>query len=200
MAQYFLINKPFGMLSQFTREADHHRVLGDLYPFPKNVYPVGRLDRDSEGLLILTDDTSLNAQLLRPEKEHPRTYWVQVEGNPTPQAIKQLEGGVVIKLKKKTWQCAKTEVSALPDEISSTIPPRQPPVRFRKTVPDSWWSIKLTEGKNRQVRKMWAKVGYPVLRLLRFSIEDVTLNDLEGESVVAVQREWLFPNLNLKLP
>lgn len=199
MPHYFLVNKPYGMLSQFTREADHHAVLGDLHPFPKSVYPVGRLDRDSEGLLILTDDSSLNARLLHPKHHHPRTYWVQVEGEPTSSALQQLEGGVTIKLKKKLWKCAKTRVAPLPSTTFRSIPERQPPVRYRKTVPDSWWSITLTEGKNRQVRKMWAQVGFPVLRLIRFSIEDLSLQDLDDAPVREVKREILFSKLNLNL-
>lgn len=200
MPQYYLINKPYGMLSQFTREADHHRVLGDLFAFPKTVYPVGRLDRDSEGLLILTDDRSLNANLLRPEKKHPRTYWVQVEGEPDSAAIRRLESGLTIKLKKKVWTCAPTQVAPLTAQEIHNIAPRNPPVRFRKTVPDSWWSITLTEGKNRQVRKMCSTVGFPVLRLIRHSIEGVSLSDLNGREVVRVNADWLFPKLDLRLP
>ncbi|MEO0731729.1 MAG: pseudouridine synthase, partial [Bacteroidota bacterium] len=101
MPDYFLLNKPYGILSQFTREVPTHRVLGDLYDFPPTVYPVGRLDRDSEGLLILTDDKKLNAALLQPERAHPRTYWVRVEGEPNTDALARLTQGVTIRLKKK---------------------------------------------------------------------------------------------------
>ncbi|MEM6769392.1 MAG: pseudouridine synthase, partial [Bacteroidota bacterium] len=178
MAQYFLINKPYGYLSQFTREAPNHKVLGDLHPFPKQVYPVGRLDRDSEGLLILTDDKQLNAALLSPARQHPRTYWVQVEGTPTPEALNQLRTGVTIRIKKKEHHCAPVVVREIPTTETTPIPPRIPPVRYRATVPDTWLELQLTEGKNRQVRRMCAAVGLPVLRLIRVAIEDVRLQEL----------------------
>ncbi len=197
MPTYYLINKPYGYLSQFTREAPHHQVLGDLYDFPKDVYPVGRLDRDSEGLLILTSDKRLNAALLSPVRKHPRTYWVRVEGTPGPEALQQLAQGVTIRIKKKEHRCAPVEVRALPLSATETIPERNPPVRYRASVPDAWLELILTEGKNRQVRRMCAAVGLPVLRLIRVGIESVSLRDVDSSAVREVSAEWLFPKLRL---
>lgn len=142
------------MLSQFTREVPEHRVLGDLYDFPHDVYPVGRLDRDSEGLLLLTNDPSVNEALLHPSRKHPRTYWVQVEGAPGEQAFSALRRGVDIRIKGKTHRCAPVVPRLLTDEECRAIADRNPPVRYRKTVPDTWIALQLTEGKNRQVRRM----------------------------------------------
>lgn len=194
--RYFLVNKPYGMLSQFTREAPQHRVLGDLYDFPPDVYPVGRLDRDSEGLLILTNDKSLNHRLLDPDRGHRRTYWVQVERIPTPQALEQLRTGVAIRVGKQPYRTRPASVETMPSP--PTLPERDPPVRFRKTVPDSWLALRLSEGKNRQVRRMCAAVGFPVLRLVRYAIAGLTLADLAGSAVRDVPREELFGKLGLE--
>ncbi|MEM6396301.1 MAG: pseudouridine synthase [Bacteroidota bacterium] len=186
---YYLINKPYEMLSQFTKEADHHRVLGELYDFPPDVYPVGRLDRDSEGLLLLTNDKSLNHRLLDPTSGHERSYWVQVEGIPNDTALKQLRSGVDIRINKKVYSTrkAKARVMDPPAEVQK----RNPPIRYRASVPDSWLELTLTEGKNRQVRRMCAAVGFPVLRLIRHRIEGVKLSDLEGCTVRKVEASWL---------
>jgi 23S rRNA pseudouridine2457 synthase len=175
--RYYIINKPYGVLSQFTREHPDHRVLGDLYDFPGDVYPAGRLDKDSEGLLIITNDKVLTHRLLDPQFEHPRTYWVQVEGVPDREALSQLRKGVPIRIKKQTYQTrpARVELFTSPP----ALPERDPPVRFRKTVPDSWLSIQLTEGKNRQVRRMCAAVGFPVLRLVRTRIRNLSLEKIK---------------------
>lgn len=191
--RYFIINKPFGMLSQFRKEAEHHRTLGELYPFPSDVYPIGRLDRDSEGLLILTNDKSLNARLLRPEAAHSRTYWVQVEGNPDQQALKQLAEGVKIRVNKRDYLTQPAKAMLLPAEWSATVQARKPPIRVRKTVPDSWLELQLTEGKNRQVRRMCAAVGYPVLRLIRTAIGQLQIQELGQENCQEVAWEWLQP-------
>jgi 23S rRNA pseudouridine2457 synthase len=192
---YFIINKPFGYLSQFTREIPEHKVLGDLYDFPPDVYPVGRLDRDSEGLLILTNDKRLNSKLLNPKNAHQRTYWVQVEGEPTPEAIDALQKGVSIKINKKTHQSLPTEAIIIP--APAEVPERDPPVRFRKSIPTTWIQLKLTEGKNRQVRKMCAKVGFPVLRLLRVQIEDLKIPSFEIGTVRRMDEKHLFRLLKL---
>lgn len=197
MPQYFLVNKPYDMLSQFTREVPEHRVLGDLYAFPPRVYPVGRLDRDSEGLLLLTDDTRLNAALLHPDRRHPRTYWVQVEGSPTDETLDRLRAGVHFRVKKKELRARPLEARPLTAEEADSVPARNPPVRFRKSIPDTWLALTLTEGKNRQVRRMCAAVGHPVLRLLRHRIEDVSLEDLKGEPVRSVPGPWLRERLGL---
>ena len=191
--RYFLVNKPYGVLSQFTREAAHHRTLADLYDFPKHVYPVGRLDRDSEGLLLVTDDKSLNHRLLNPVNGHRRTYWVRVEGAIASPALTALRRGPTINLKGKRHESRPVGV----DFIAPAPPPRNPPVRVRKTVPDTWLALTLTEGKNRQVRRMCAAVGHPVLRLIRYAIEDLTLADMSEEAVREVTKKWLYPRLHI---
>jgi len=193
--KYYVINKPYDMLSQFTREVPTHRVLGDLYDIPKDVYPVGRLDRDSEGLLLLTNDKQLHTKLLHPKRGHSRTYWVQVEGIPTPAALEKLEKGITIRAKGKSWFTQPATV-ALFQEMP-TIAPRVPPIRVRKNIPDQWISLRLTEGKNSQVRRMCAAVGFPVLRLIRYAIEDLTIEHLEGEVVKTFDRKRLSRLLKL---
>jgi len=173
---YFLLNKPFGYLCQFTPETPGQLTLADLGPFPPDVYPVGRLDLDSEGLLLLSNDSRLNIKLLDPRKAHWRTYWVQVEGVPTEEALQQLRNGVDIRINKKTHRTLPSRAKSL--NLESPIPERDPPIRFRANIPTAWIEISLKEGKNRQVRRMCAKVGFPVLRLLRVQIEDLTLGDL----------------------
>lgn len=194
--KYYLLYKPFGVLSQFTREAPHHRVLGDVFNFPKDVYPVGRLDQDSEGLLILTNDGSLNKRLLDPKHKHQRTYWVQVEGSADKAAIQQLSQGVAIRIKKRTHYTLPAEARLLPQP--PTLPDRDPPIRFRKNVPDSWIELSLTEGKNRQVRRMCAAVGFPVLRLVRASIEELELGDMQVGEVREIEGIQLLRLLKLR--
>jgi 23S rRNA pseudouridine2457 synthase len=155
-------NKPFNVLSQFTREEPHHRALAD-FGFPPEVYPIGRLDRDSEGLLLLSDEKPLVDRLLNPRHAHPRRYLAQVEGEISPEALEKLRRGVTI----KGHQTASAKARAVPDPQP---PPRDPPVRYRKTVPDCWVELELTEGKNRQARRMTAAVGHPTLRLIRVAI------------------------------
>lgn len=188
--RYYIINKPYGVLSQFTREHPDHRVLGDLFDFPRDVYPVGRLDKDSEGLLIITNDKTLTHRLLDPQFEHPRTYWVQVEGIPTQEALSQLRNGVPIRVKKETHQTRPAKVELFPHP--PTLSERDPPVRFRKTVPDRWLSMTLTEGKNRQVRRMCAAVGFPVLRLVRTRIEDLQLGPLAPGGIQELKKELIY--------
>ncbi|MCC7506617.1 MAG: pseudouridine synthase [Saprospiraceae bacterium] len=180
--RYFLLYKPFGMLSQFSRETPEQRTLADLdVVFPKDVYPVGRLDADSEGLLLLTNDKSLNARLLNPRFEHPRTYWAQVEGIPDEAALEQLRAGVTIRIDGKSFQTRPAKVEVL--TVQPELPERHPPVRFRKTVPDAWLELTLVEGKNRQVRRMCAAVGLPVLRLVRVAIGDILRGDMQPGEV-----------------
>lgn len=187
---YFAINKPFGMLSQFTREADHHQVLGDLSEFPSDVYPVGRLDRDSEGLLLLTDDKKLHTKLLNPKWGHQRTYWVQVEGIPTENALTSLRTGVSIQAKKQRFTTLPAQAERL--KAPPPVEPRNPPIRVRKSVPDSWISLTITEGKNRQVRRMCAAVGFPVLRLIRSRIEGLTLEHLGDKAFISLEKAELY--------
>jgi 23S rRNA pseudouridine2457 synthase len=171
MPRYLIIYKPYGVISQFTPEVAGQVTLADVFDLPPGVYPVGRLDHDSEGLLLLTDDPRINHRLLDPAFAHPRTYWVQVEGAPDPDAAATLRTGVDIHIKGKSWRTRPAQVSIF--EVPPLLPPRIPPVRFRKTVPDHWLEITLTEGKNRQVRRMCAAVGLPVLRLVRVGIGNI---------------------------
>jgi len=164
-------NKPFGVLSQFTSDGSKNRTLAD-FGFPKNVYPIGRLDADSEGLLLLSDEPEWNAKLLQPRHAHEREYWVQVERIPSPEQLKKLERGVVIQ-GRKTLPCRAWMLEPQP-----AVPPRNPPIRFRKSVSDCWIALELIEGKNRQVRKMTAAIGHPTLRLLRARIGNFWLGEL----------------------
>lgn len=180
-------NKPYGVLSQFTSDGSRNRTLAE-FGFPKNVWPIGRLDADSEGLLLLSDESALNQKLLHPSRAHQREYWVQVERIPSPEKLKSLESGVVVQGRKtlpcRTWMIEPQPIIAdanHPPEVSSrraVIRPRDPPIRFRKTVPDYWIAMELVEGKNRQVRKMTAAIGHPTLRLIRVRIGELWLNDL----------------------
>lgn len=172
-----LFNKPFGVLSQFTPEGNHLAL--NSFHFPKDIYAAGRLDHDSEGALLLTDDGKLINRLLDPEMRHPRTYLVQVEGEISREALQRLESGVFIK-GYRTRPCTAKAVPH-PDWLWE----RNPPIRERKNIPTSWIEITLTEGKNRQVRHMTAAVGFPTLRLVRIRIGNLSLNDLQPG-------EWRF--------
>jgi 23S rRNA pseudouridine2457 synthase len=180
MFRYYIFYKPFQVLSQFSAEGDK-RTLSDCFSsLSKDIYPVGRLDYDSEGLLLLTNDKELNHLLLDPKFKHKRTYWVQVEGAITEEAVFSLSKGVHITVDGKKHFTAPAEVSVF-DEAPD-VPDRNPPIRFRKSIPTTWISLTLTEGKNRQVRKMTAAVGYPTLRLIRYSIGRMTIDGLEPGS------------------
>ena len=178
--EYFVCHKPYGMLSQFSGE-ETDMLLGDIHNFPKDVYPIGRLDKDSEGLLALTNDNQLKTKLLDPKNNHSKTYHVQVEGSITTEALHALaKGGLKISHKGKHHFTAPAKVELLE---TITHPERVPPIRFRKNIPTSWIAITLTEGKNRQIRKMTAAVGFPTLRLIRVAIGKITLNDLNPGAV-----------------
>jgi 23S rRNA pseudouridine2457 synthase len=171
MARLILFNKPYGVLSQFTSE-DGHRGLKDFIDIP-GVYAAGRLDVDSEGLLILTDDGALQHRLADPRHKLPKTYWAQVEGAPTEADLAPLRQAM--NLGDFITRPAKARVIAEPGSLW----PRDPPVRYRKAIPTTWIEILLTEGKNRQVRRMTAKAGYPTLRLIRAGIGHYQLDDLQ---------------------
>jgi len=164
-------HKPFGVISQFTPDGSPHRTLAD-FDFPKEVYPIGRLDAESEGLLLLSDEKGLNDRLLHPDHAHRRTYWAQVERIPSRESLDKMERGLVI-AGHKTLPCR----AWLPDP-QPEIPPRNPPIRFRKNVPDAWLALELIEGKNHQVRRMTAAIGHPTLRLIRVKIGDYELGEL----------------------
>ena len=180
MSRYFAAYKPYRVLSQFSLPADgttgHKQTLKDFFRVPHDVYPVGRLDYDSEGLLILTNDSQLNYRLLHPRFEHEREYWVQVEGAVSDAAIEQLSHEMVIQVHGKQHRTKKTVVERM--DAETQIPPRFPPIRFRQHIPVSWIKMILTEGKHHQVRKMTARAGFPTLRLLRHRIEGITLDGM----------------------
>lgn len=184
---YCIIYKPFNVLSQFTSQ-DGKQALKDFFNVPGDVYAVGRLDYDSEGLLILTNDKRLNHALLDPMHEHEREYWVQVDGSITKEAIELLQRGVSISIDGKKYQTKKCNASIF--DAPPAVPERHPPVRFRKSIPTSWIKIQLTEGKNRQVRKMTAAVGFPTVRLIRYRIENCILDSLQpGEMRIFNEKE-----------
>lgn len=169
MSRLIAFNKPYGVLTQF-RPSEHGATLADYIRVP-GVYPAGRLDKDSEGLLLLTDDGALQHRLTDPRHKLPKTYWVQVEGQPTEEALERLRRGVM--LDGRRTRLAK--VRRLPEP---ELWPRDPPVRFRRHIPTSWIEMIITEGRNRQVRRMTAAVGYPTLRLVRVAIGPYTLEGL----------------------
>jgi 23S rRNA pseudouridine2457 synthase len=190
---YFLINKPYGMLSQFT-PMDKKPTLADLYSFPsKDIYSIGRLDADSEGLLILTNDGQLKQRLQDPSYAHDKTYWAQVEGEATQEALDQLSKGVEISIKGNKYQTLPGKAGFLPESVSSKIPERTPPVR--PYLPKTWIELTIHEGKNRQVRRMTAAVGLPCLRLIRFAVERITLNDLKDDTVREVNLQWILDRI-----
>lgn len=192
--RYFLIYKPYLMLSQFSREGDK-RTLADLaFDFPSDVYPVGRLDADSEGLLLLTNDTQLNHRLLNPKFRHNRTYYVQVDGALTAEAVEQLAAGVTIAVDGKPYRTLPANVQILPEP---PLPARHPPIRYRAAIPTSWLSIGLHEGKNRQVRKMTASVDFPTLRLVRWAIETFTAEEMQPGDVRELSRTDVMRGLRL---
>jgi 23S rRNA pseudouridine2457 synthase len=164
-------HKPYGVVSQFTPDGSRHRALGE-FGFPPRVYPLGRLDAESEGLLLLSDEPELNAQLLHPTHGHRRVYWAQVERIPSAEAFARLERGLLIG-EHRTLPCQARLLDPQP-----SLAPRNPPIRFRKNVPDVWIALELVEGKNHQVRRMTAAIGHPTLRLVRVQIGELELGDL----------------------
>ncbi len=164
-------HKPFGVLSQFTSDGSPNRALAE-FGFPKNVYAIGRLDADSEGLLLLSNSAKWNDQLLNPRHAHEREYWAQVERIPTRESLDKMQRGLVVQ-GHQTLPCKAWLLAPQPE-----ITPRVPPIRVRKTVPDCWLGLQLIEGKNRQVRHMTAAIGHPTLRLLRVRIGNFWLGEL----------------------
>ncbi|MEM9896822.1 MAG: pseudouridine synthase [Bacteroidota bacterium] len=192
--RYFLLHKPYKVLSQFTDE-NGNPGLKQIVKVPNDVYPVGRLDLDSEGLLLLTNDRQLNSKLLDPKRGHKRRYWVEVEGKPSLESIAKLERGLEIKVKSKRYKTLPARCKMLKDPIS--IEERCPPVNHKKHPVRSWLEIEIVEGKNRQVRKMTAKIGHPTLRLIRISIQELRLNPLKSGEIMEVTRELVYKKLGL---
>ena len=182
-------HKPYGVLSQFTPEpGSKWRTLAE-FKLPPNVYALGRLDADSEGLLLFSDESGLNSRLLDPDAGHRREYWVQVEGIPTDATLGQLARGVEVE-GRRTRPCQARRLDPAP-----MVGPRVPPIRVRKSIPDSWLALELTEGRNRQVRRMTAAVGHPTLRLMRARIGQFSLGDLppgQWREVSAAERAAIF--------
>ena len=174
MTRVIIFNKPYNVLSQFTDRGTHassRETLSD-YVNVSGVYPAGRLDRDSEGLLVLTDNGRLQAQITNPRNKTPKTYWVQVEGLPDEDRLAALRAGVELK-DGKTAPATVGRIAEPPN-----LWPRTPPIRVRKSIPDCWISVTITEGRNRQVRRMTAAIGHPTLRLIRYSVGNWTLDGL----------------------
>lgn len=180
------------VLAQFI-SADGKLCLKDFFKVGKNVYPVGRLDFDSEGLLILTNDPALNHRLLHPDFLHEREYLVQADGVIIPEALLQLQAGITININGKSYRTKPCKAFSLNE--TPVVPDRDPPVRYRKNIPTSWAKLILTEGKNRQVRKMMAAVGFPVLRLIRTRIEQIGIKDMQPGDMLTLSRNTMYSQL-----
>ena len=194
--KYYVFNKPYNVLSQFTREKGSESIADYFILDMKDIYPVGRLDRDSEGLLILTNDKALNKLLLRPKEAKNKTYWAQVEGVFDKKANKEISNGVEITVDGKIYKTLPAKANKI--ETPKHLWERNPPIRDRKDIPTSWVEITIQEGKNRQVRKMLAKTGYPVLRLVRISIENLVLDQIQPGDIQELDKFTVYKNLNLK--
>ena len=189
MHHYYIVYKPFRVLTQFS-SSEGKETLANYFKVDRDVYPVGRLDYESEGLLILTNDTQLNHRLLHPTFKHEREYLVQVEGSITDEAIDKLQSGVVISIDGKqhhTQPCKATQLITHPK-----VADRNPPIRFRKEIPTDWISLILHEGKNRQVRRMTASVGFPTLRLIRHRIEKISLDNMLPGDIIPYNKEVMY--------
>lgn len=194
LLKYFIINKPFHVLSQFTTE-DEKQCLKDHFKVPSDVYPVGRLDYDSEGLLILTNDNHLKNFVLNPKTKTQKVYYVQVENSPKRDNLNTLENGVVLNFKGKDYKTARCKVNFLPKELE--MPERNPPIRFRQSIPTTWLEFFISEGKNRQIRKMTAKINCPTLRIVRYGIGGVNLDILDGKRIIELKREEIYALLGI---
>jgi 23S rRNA pseudouridine2457 synthase len=192
--KFYIIYKPFQVLSQFTPE-NNKPCLKDFFEVPTDVYPVGRLDYDSEGLLLLTNDKSLNHRLLHPSFAHEREYRVQVEGLITNEALQLLTSGITINVDGKPFRTTAAKASRLPEH--TVIPERNPPIRFRQHIPTSWIKLVITEGKNRQVRKMTAATGFPTLRLIRYRLAGLTLDAMLPGDMIDMNRNDIYGKLGL---
>jgi 23S rRNA pseudouridine2457 synthase len=172
--RYFLLYKPYGFLSQFSREpGSRHESLAALFPLP-GMYPVGRLDWDSEGLMLLTNDGEMQHRMTDPKFAHPRTYWAQVEGSITPRALDKLRQGLPV----QDYVTRPARVRVLEAEELAWLPERAVPIRYRAAIPTAWLELEIREGRNRQVRRMTAAVGLPTLRLVRVALGELLLDGL----------------------
>ena len=189
MFRYFIIYKPFQVLTQFSA-SEGKKTLKDFFKVPPDVYPVGRLDFDSEGLLMLTNDNSLKHKLTDPSFNHEKEYWAQVEGQINEEAIVKLEAGVTISIDGKSYRTKPARAHIISPEPKVHF--RNPPIRFRMNIPTSWLSLTITEGKNRQVRKMTAAVGFPTLRLIRHRIGSIDFGDLKPGEMLELSRAEVY--------
>jgi 23S rRNA pseudouridine2457 synthase len=180
------------VLCQFSKE-ENKKTLGDFFNVEQDVYPVGRLDYDSEGLLILTNDKQLNHRLLNPIFKHKREYWVQVDGAINNDALQKLQQGVMINVDGKNYKTKPCIAKAF--GVEPNVGERLPPIRVRKNIPTSWISLTLTEGKNRQVRKMTAAVNHPTLRLIRHSIENILLDKMQPGEMIQLSQNEIYEKL-----
>jgi 23S rRNA pseudouridine2457 synthase len=190
MLRYFLFYKPYQVLTQFSAEGEKKTLAHFFKNIPKDVYPVGRLDFDSEGLLLLSNDKKLTQQLLEPRNKHERTYYVQVEGILDEIARQKLEQGVEINVDGALYKTLPSKARII--EAEPRLPERNPPIRFRKNIPTSWLALTLCEGKNRQVRKMTAVVGFPTLRLVRYSIGAFNIDGWEAGHIEELDEQKIF--------
>ena len=204
MFRYFIANKPFNVICQFTQGSEGQRTLADLnFDFPKDIYPIGRLDIDSEGLLLMTNDRRLNHTLLNPQFAHERTYLSLVQDIPTEESLEKFRNGLDIKIEKKrhiTLPCKCNRVEDLTpffngQDVWERIPPPMP----QAWKPMTWLEVVLTEGKYRQVRRMCAKIEHPCLRLIRVKIANLTLGDLPTNEVLEFDRDYIYGQLGIKL-
>ncbi len=195
--KYYIFYKPFNYLSQFSDEGNNLGLKNILPKLNSDIYSIGRLDLDSEGLIILSNDTKLNKLLIDPIYKHKRIYYVQLEGVIKSNALINLQNGVEISLKSKKYLTLPAKASLI--EEPSWLEPRIPPIRYRKNKPTSWISLELIEGKNRQVRKMTASVGFPTLRLVRFSIEDINIKNLKSGQIVEISQKEIGNLLKINL-
>ncbi len=189
-----MVYKPFGVMSQFSA-VEGKKVLSDVFKLPKDVYPLGRLDADSEGLLIISNDKQLNYRLLNPIHQHERTYFAQVEGLINEEALETLRAGVTVSIDGKQYATLSCKAEEIPEPTH--LPERNPPIRFRASIPTSWVKLTLTEGKNHQVRKMTASVGFPTLRLVRIAIVNLQIGTLKPGEVLAMEKVELYKKLGL---
>ncbi|TAD87178.1 MAG: pseudouridine synthase [Bacteroidetes bacterium] len=193
--KYFIVYKPYLVLSQFS-PVEGKETLADYFTLPKDVYPIGRLDADSEGLLLLSNDKAITEKLLHPRSGHQREYWAQVEGIPTSDALTQLSKGVSINIDGKNHQTLPATAVLLSN--TPLLPDRDPPIRYRASIPTSWLSLTLSEGKNRQVRKMTAAVGLPTLRLVRWRIEKIDAAGMLSGDLIEMGQKEFYHKLKLK--
>ncbi len=190
--KYYIVYKPYNVINQFTGD-EGQVTLASLHDFPGDVYPVGRLDLDSEGLLLLTNDTKINHRLLHPTFHQEKEYWIQVDGQITEKALAELRKGVNIRVEKKEF----TTRAAKAEKLTSNpnLPERTPPIRFRANIPTSWISLTITEGKKHQVRKMTAAVGFPTLRLVRTRMQNLYLGQMQVGEVRELEEEEIYEML-----